>query len=216
LNQFYKLAPLTQRLVQELHLYQTNPLLLLPARITRRKNIQFGIRITAALKQYFPKVALVITGPPGPHNPQNIVYLESLNDLRNELNVTSSVHFLYEFGESANSLYIPNEVIADFYQLADVLLFPTRREGFGIPVLEAGLARVPIFSADIPTVRESAGEYAHLFDPDGDPEEVAKSISDLLASDGSYQLRQRVLQKFTWQAILKKDLIPLMEEVGSK
>jgi glycosyltransferase involved in cell wall biosynthesis len=214
--QFYKLEPLTQRLVQELKLHQANPLLLLPARITRRKNIQFGIRVTAALKQYFPEVALVITGPPGPHNPKNIAYLESLNDLRNELNAVSSVHFLYEYGEGTKPLYIPDEVIADFYKLADALLFPTRREGFGIPVLEAGLSRIPIFAADIPTVRESAGEFAYLFDPDGDPEVVANSIFTFLESDETYQLRQRVLQKFTWEAILKKDLIPLIEEVGQK
>ena len=216
IDQFYKLEPLTQRLVNKLKLLQSNPLVLLPARITRRKNIQFGIRITAALKKYFPKVGLVITGPPGPHNPKNIAYLQSLYELRNELKVNSSVHFLYEFGEDDQSLFIPDEVIADFYQLADALIFPSRREGFGIPILEAGLARIPIFAADIPTVRESAGEYAYLFDPDEDPDVVAQSISDLLESNHSYQLRQRVLSKFTWEAILKKDLIPLMDEIGAK
>ena len=158
----------------------------------------------------------MITGPPGPHNPKNIAYLESLNALRNELNAVSAVHFLYEYGEGTKPLYIPDEVIADFYKLADALLFPTRREGFGIPVLEAGLSRIPIFAADIPTVRESAGEFAYLFDPDGDPEVVAKSIFTFIESDETYQLRQRVLQKFTWEAILKKDLIPLIEEVGQK
>ena len=216
LDQFYKFEPLTQRLVSELQLNQANPLLILPARITRRKNIQFGIQVTAALKKYFPKVGLVITGPPGPHNPKNIAYLQSLYELRNELKVNSSVHFLYEFGEDDQSLFIPDEVIADLYRLADVLFFPSRREGFGIPILEAGLARIPIFAADIPTIRESAGEFAYLYDPDEDPNVVAKSISDLLGSDQSFQLRQRVLGKFTWEAILRKDLIPLMEEIGSK
>jgi len=216
LDRFYKLDPLTQRLMEELKLYETMPLLLLPARITRRKNIQFGIRVTAALKQIYPQVALVITGPPGPHNPKNIAYLESLNDLRHELEIKSSVHFLYEHGVGDRPLHVPDEVVADFYQLADAMLFPSRREGFGIPVLEAGLARIPVFAANIPTVMESAGEFAHLFDPDNDPEVVAKSIRDTLETDQAFQLRQRVLDKFTWKAILKKDLIPLIEEVGSK
>ena len=216
LDQFYKLEPLTQRLIKELDLLHSNPLILFPTRITRRKNIQFGIRVTAALKKNFPKVVLVITGPPGPHNPKNIAYLESLYELRNELKVTSSVHFLYEFGEDDQSLYIPDEVIADFYQLADALIFPSRREGFGIPILEAGLARIPIFAADIPTIRESAGEFAHFIEPDEDPIVVAQSISDLLGSDRSFQLRQRVLGKYTWEAILKKDLIPFLEEIGSR
>jgi len=215
-DRFYKLEPLTQRLVEELKLHATIPLLLLPARITRRKNIQFSIQVTAALKQIYPQVALVITGPPGPHNPKNIAYLESLIDLRHELEIASSVHFLYEHGAGERPLRVPDEVVADFYHLADAMFFPSRREGFGIPVLEAGLARIPVFAANIPTVLESAGEFAHLFDPDNDPEIVAKFIADTLEFDRAYQLRQRVFDKFTWRAILKNDLIPLIEKVGLK
>ena len=158
----------------------------------------------------------MITGPPGPHNPKNIAYLESLNDLSHELDIASSVHFLYEHGVGDQPLWVPDEVVADFYQLADAMFFPTRREGFGIPVLEAGLARIPVFAANIPTVKESAGELAHLFDPDGDPENVAKLITNTLESDQAYKLRQRILGKFTWKAILKQELIPLIEKVGSK
>ena len=216
LERFYKLEPMTRHLAEQLKLLDAVPLLLLPARITRRKNIQFSIRVTAALKHTYPQVALVITGPPGPHNPKNIAYLESLNDLSHELEIASSVHFLYEHGVGDQPLWVPDEVVADFYQLADAMFFPTRREGFGIPVLEAGLARIPVFAANIPTVKESAGELAHLFDPDGDPENVAKLITNTLESDQAYKLRQRILGKFTWKAILKQELIPLIEKVGSK
>jgi mannosylglucosylglycerate synthase len=95
-----------------------------------------------------------------------------------------------------------------------LLIFPSRSEGFGIPVLEAGLARLPVFAADIPPVKESAGGLAQLFDPEGDPQAVAEAILAHLENDRAYQLRRRVLSQFTWQAILHNRLIPLIKEVA--
>lgn len=211
--EFLKLELATCRLVEQLDLLAADPLMLLPARITRRKNIEFAIRVTAALTRHMPQATLVVTGPPGPHNPTNVAYLESLQQLRRDLGVGSCVHFLYEYGRNGQPLHVTDTMMADLYHLADVLLFPSRREGFGIPVLEAGLARLPVFAADIPPVRESAGELAHRFDPEGDPVAVAEALAAHLAEDPAYQLRRRVLRRFTWQAILQHHLIPLIEEV---
>lgn len=219
-SEFLKLEPATRRLVEQLDLLNADPLMLLPARITRRKNIEFGIRVTAALTRHKPLATLVITGPPGPHNPANIAYLESLQALRGELGVAARVHFLYEHGVGDQPLYVTDDMVADLYRLSDLLLFPSRREGFGIPVLEAGLARVPVFAADIPSVRESAGDPlgqapgrgpAHLFDPEGEPAAVADAIMAYLATDPAYQLRRRVLSQFTWQATLEHHLLPLIQ-----
>ncbi|HEY75385.1 MAG TPA: glycosyltransferase family 4 protein [Thermoflexia bacterium] len=210
---FLKLEPETRRLVGELDLLSADPLMLLPARITRRKNIEFAIRVTAALIPHKPRATLLVTGPPGPHNPKNVAYLQSLRDLREELGVTDRVHFLYEHGPGGEPLHVTDGMMADLYRLSDLLLFPSRREGFGIPVLEAGLVRLPIFAADIPPVQESAGPFAHRFDPESDPEAVARAIADHLASDAAYRMRRRVLDRFTWQAILRRDLIPLLNEV---
>ena len=209
---FLKLEPLTQKIVERFDLLSADPLLLLPARITRRKNIQFAIRVTSALSRHKPNVALVITGPPGPHNPKNVAYLDSLKELSAQLGVADRVHFLYEAGDGSEPLHIPDAVVADLYHLSDALLFPSRREGFGIPVLEAGLARIPVFAADIPPVRESAGEHAFLFDPRGDPDSVGREILSQLNIDRAYLLRHRVLDQYTWEAIIEQRLIPLLEE----
>lgn len=61
----------TVALVEQLNLLEADPLLLLPARITRRKNIEQAIAITGALRRQGLQPRLVITGPPGPHNPTN-------------------------------------------------------------------------------------------------------------------------------------------------
>ena len=217
--EFLKLEPATRHLLKKLDLLAAEPLMLLPARVTRRKNLEFAIRVTAALARHpqkglrKPQATLVITGPPGPHNPTNIAYLESLQVLREELGAVEHVHFLYEHGADDRPLHVTDAMVADFYQLADLLLFPSRREGFGIPPLEAGLTRLPIFAADIPTLHESTGDLAHLFDPEGDPQAVADAIAIHLASDQAYHMRRRVLGQFTWQAVLERYLIPLIEAV---
>jgi glycosyltransferase involved in cell wall biosynthesis len=211
---FLKMEPSTRRLVEKLDLPAADPLLLLPARITRRKNIEFAVRVTAALTRHKPQATLVVTGPPGPHNPRNVAYLEALQALRKELGITARVHFLYEYGEGGQPLHVADAMIADLYHLADLLLFPSRREGFGIPVLEAGLVRLPVFAADIPSVRESAGDLACLFDLEGDPVVVAEAIAAHLAADRAYQLKRRVLSQFTWQRVLERRLIPLIQEVA--
>jgi glycosyltransferase involved in cell wall biosynthesis len=211
LAEFLKLESLTRQILAQLKLAGANPLMLLPARITRRKNIEFALRVTAALKGQTPHPTLLVTGPPGPHNPKNIAYLESLKTLRAELGLDEQVHFAYELGESDQPLILPDAVVADLYRLADLLLFPSLREGFGIPVLEAGLARLPVFAADIPPVRESSGDFAVLFDPKGDAESVAGEIAAHLKNDRAYHLKQRVLEYFTWHRILTNDLLPLLQ-----
>lgn len=211
--EFLKVEALTRKLVTRLNLLKADPLMLLPARITRRKNIQFAIEVAGGLVRHKPQTRLVVTGPPGPHNPKNVAYLASLKGLAADSGIKEQVHFLYEHGESGEPLYLSDAVIADFYQLADLLLFPSAREGFGIPVLEAGLIRLPIFASDIPSFRESSADFAHLFDPNGDPLLVAESILSNLEMNTAHKLRRRIIDHYSWEAIVNNRLIPLLTEV---
>ena len=170
----------------------------------------------SAVKSDYPKVSLIITGPPGPHNPKNIAYLEALRALVKKLNIGSNTHFLYELGDNDHPLMVPDEVIADFYRFADVLLFPSLREGFGIPILEAGLSRNAIFASNIPSIQESSEGMINLFDPNGDPEEVGAEITAYLKSDRFYKLRHKILDQYTWSSILSNKLIPIIERVVSQ
>src|SRR5262249_8609058 len=152
----------TERLVNLLGLMDADGLLLLPARLTRRKNIALALRILAALREQSGRdFRLIVTGPPGPHNPKNRGYLDELIDLQDELGLENAAHFLYVYGEAEDSPLVPDDdMLANFYQMADALLFPSTQEGFGIPVLEAGLVGIPAFCADIPPLRETGGREA--------------------------------------------------------
>lgn len=204
---FFRWTGVTQQLVNDLHLLDADVLLLLPARITRRKNVEMALRILAAFRaQTRLDARLIVTGPPGAHNPANAAYLQDLLGLRRELGLKDAAHFLYERDVTPD-----DDTLADLYRLADALLFPSAREGFGIPILEAGLARLPIFCADIPPLRETGEGSAHLFDLHGDPAAIAEHIAQVLEHDAAHRLRRRVLSRFTWRRIVEEQVIPLLQ-----
>ncbi len=205
LARFFRWTETTRRLVSDLRLLEANLLLLLPARLTRRKNVEMALRILAALRALSLDARLVVTGPPGPHNPANAAYLQSLLDLRRELGLEGAAHFLYESGITPD-----DETVADLYRLADALLFPSAQEGFGIPLLEAGLARLPVFCSDIPPLRETGGGEVHTFALDADPADVARLIQRTLAANPAHILRRRVLAHYTWETIVRHKVIPLL------
>lgn len=214
LGVFFRWTPAMEGLVTKLHLGDADGILLLPARITRRKNIELALRILEALRtQSGRDFRLIVSGPPGPHNPANPGYLGELLNLRHTLHLEQSAHFLYALGEVDQPFIPDDQTMGALYQFSDGLLFPSLQEGFGIPMLEAGLAGIPIFSADLPPMRATGGAEAYYFDPQsGAPQEIASAILNQLDSSPAYRLRLRVRQHYRWDAIIRDQIIPLVEE----
>jgi glycosyltransferase involved in cell wall biosynthesis len=203
---FHKLEKQTREFMKRLDLLHGAPLLLLPVRITPRKNIELALRVCAHLLGHFPDTKLVVTGPLGPHNPSNVNYFEKLIALRKELGLVSSVVFLAE----QTAEYVSDEMVSDFYHLADALFLPSREEGFGIPVLEAGLANLPIFCSDIPPLRNLGSSYVDYFSPDDDPEKIANTIVNRLSSNPVFRLRTNVRRQYGWEGIYTRHIAPLL------
>jgi glycosyltransferase involved in cell wall biosynthesis len=134
-----------------------------------------------------------------------VSYYEALRALRQELGLSASAHLLAELSPE----FLPDSMIADFYRLADALILPSREEGFGIPLLEAAVAGLPIFCADIPPLREIAGEQATYFDPDGDPADIASTMSAYFSSP-VYALRVRVRTGYSWSRLYRQHIEPLL------
>lgn len=205
-TRFYKLEPQTQALLERTSLLDAAPILLLPVRVTPRKNIELALKALAELRREFPSAALVVTGPLGPHNASNHTYFETLSQLRGELDLQSAAHFLAELTDT----YLPNEVVADFYRIADALFLPSREEGFGIPLIEAAFSHLPIFCADIPPLRALGLEDATFFSPDESPVVLADRIADYFRSTAPARLSMRARSMFRWEAIYRDHIIPLL------
>jgi mannosylglucosylglycerate synthase len=211
INKFFKLELQTIQLVEQLKLLDANPLFLAPVRLTPRKNIELALRVLSELQNTFPKAMLLVTGPEGAHNPANAAYRQKLLALRDELNLQNAAHFLAD----VTSEYMPDAVIADFYRLSDALLFPSREEGFGIPLIEAAFSSIPVFCADLPVLRELCGQDVTYFDPDAEPRSIAEKIFIRLQSEITSRWARRVKHAYTWDSIYAAYIGPLIEEAGS-
>lgn len=88
------------------------------------------------------------------------------------------------------------------YAGADLVAFPTRCEGFGIPVIEAMASGCPLVCSDIPALREVAGDAALFFDPDvpGSMEQaLIKGIKDSDLRAELIRKGKSNVSRFSWR-----------------
>jgi glycosyltransferase involved in cell wall biosynthesis len=184
----------------------------MPVRVTQAKNIELGIRLVAALKKRNLHPRLIISGPPDPHDPENMAYFESLRTLCRRLGVEADVHFVFESGyQPVEPLLLDAAQVGELYRLCDVLFMPSHREGFGMPILEAGLLGIPVFCADtIPAAGEIGGDEVMQFSPDTKPNELADLVLEWLEKSPQQAFRRRVRQGFTWRKIYRLQILPLL------
>ena len=89
----------------------------------------------------------------------------------------------------------------DLYRAADVFVFPSRYEGFGLDPLEAMASGVPVVAANATSLPEVVGDAGRLLPPN-DPAAWAEAVTDLAVNVGkANDLRERGLARaasFTW------------------
>jgi glycosyltransferase involved in cell wall biosynthesis len=96
---------------------------------------------------------------------------------------------------------VPLAQTVHFYRAADVFVYPSFNETFGLPILEAMASGCPVVTSDRSSMPEIAGGAAVLADPT-DPGSIARALLEVTQSDGS-RLRDMGLKRaaeFTWQA----------------
>ncbi|WP_448269461.1 glycosyltransferase family 4 protein [Nostoc sp. DSM 114159] len=105
--------------------------------------------------------------------------------------------------------YLSNELVALFYSKADVFVYPSHYEGFGLPVLEAMTLGVPVISSNTSSIPEVTGDAAILVDPNN-PIELGEAILKVISDS---QFRQELINKgkaraklFSWERTAKETL----------
>ena len=110
-----------------------------------------------------------------------------------------------ELGIQADLVFVggvPLEETVHFYQAADVFVYPSLNETFGLPILEAMACGCPVVTSDTSAMPETAGGAAVLADPK-DPASIARAIADAIKLGRDGALRDKGLRRaaqFTWGA----------------
>jgi glycosyltransferase involved in cell wall biosynthesis len=120
------------------------------------KNQELLVRATPHLPD---DVVVVLAGHPEPYD-------RELRTLAAGLGVNERVVF---------ADYVPDDDLEALWSMAVCAAFPTRAEGFGMPVLEAIARDVPVACSDLPVLREVGGNLPRFFSPD-DPQGAADAI----------------------------------------
>ena len=103
--------------------------------------------------------------------------------------------------ERVSQRFLPDDQMASAYAHADIFVFPSHFEGFGLPALEAMACGTPTVLAAATSLPEVGGDAAQYFEP-GDSRELAGILTDLLNdSHAQRQLRDKGFERaraFTW------------------
>jgi glycosyltransferase involved in cell wall biosynthesis len=107
--------------------------------------------------------------------------------------------------------YVAKEELAELYRGAACLVFPSRYEGFGLPVLEAMASGTPVVAADEPALREVAGDAAVFAPPGGLADGIRRALADRdrLAAAGLERARL-----FSWEAAARRTAAVYREVLG--
>lgn len=111
--------------------------------------------------------------------------------------------------------YINNRDLPYIYNNAFAFLYPSLRESFGIPLLEAMACGTPVITSNTSSMPEIGGPHAILINPEN-PDEIAAKMIELETDDAFYNRQQDIgLQqaaKFSWRRTAE-ELLNLYEEV---
>ncbi len=101
--------------------------------------------------------------------------------------------------------WIPREELFELFRCARGFIYPSTFEGFGMPVLEAMAAGVPVACSDIPPLREVAGDTVHYFDPSSDAQ-IRDALMVLAGGGLSTEAAQRRAAEFSWEKCARETL----------
>ncbi|HWQ60050.1 MAG TPA: glycosyltransferase family 1 protein [Candidatus Fimivivens sp.] len=162
------------------------PYLLFIGRIEERKNVRRIVEAFGILKKrYGTPLRLVLAGKPG-YGYADVKRAIGTSEYRNEIVETG---------------YVDNTQKSVLLENADIFVFPSLYEGFGLPVIEAQASGVPVVTSDISSLPEVAGKGAVFVGPlfsESIADGVWQVLSDRDFRDGIIKKGRSNAERFDW------------------
>lgn len=115
--------------------------------------------------------------------------------------------------------YLNQSELADLYSLASLFVFPSLREGLGLPPLEAMACGTPTIASDRTSLPEILNNSDALFDPES-PESIARKIVQVLTNQSlAAKLSEsglREAKRFTWKKTAEKTMAAIKERFATR
>ena len=216
-EEYLKIDDTTKQLMGRLGLSFNDFIIVTPVRVLPRKNIELALNVVHELIHLSGKrkIKLLITGPPGA-DIESVAYMAKLKEIIRMERMQDNVLFCYDLISFKRQFSNNNEIVkwsvGDVYNIADLVFIPSKEEGFGLPVIEAGAARKPIFCSRIPPFQELIREdiEGYMFDLKNPPGDIAFRIYRMMLESTIDNNFDQVIEKYDWDSIVRKKLMPLL------
>jgi glycosyltransferase involved in cell wall biosynthesis len=196
---YYK--PLEEKICNDVlrNYYILGPFILYVGTLEPRKNIPLILKAYYKLKNYGLNHKLVIVGKRG-------WKYEAFEELIKILNLSEDIIF---------TGFVPEKVLPAFLTSADLFIYPSFYEGFGLPPLEAMACGTPVITSNTSSLPEVVGDAGIMINP-YDVNGLTKVMYDVLTNDGLKEdMRKKGLKRaklFSWEKTTKETL-KVYEEV---
>lgn len=215
-EEYLKIDEITKELMKRLALSFDDFIIVTPVRVLPRKNIELALNVVSELVHISgrKRIKLLITGPPSTDT-ESVSYEAKLRNIIKMRRLQDTVifcHDLISFRRQFSKDKIVKWSVADVYNIADLVFIPSKEEGFGLPVIEAGASRKPIFCSRIPPFQELIREdiEGYMFDLKNPPEDIAFRIYRMLLENTVDNNFDQVVRKYDWESIVTKKIAPLL------
>lgn len=145
-----------------------------------RKNAMLLLKAIARTKE---KISVVLIG-------KSTSYQKQLDQLIHEEDINDRVHFIH---------HVDFEDLPKIYQAAKVFVYPSRFEGFGIPIVEAIASGTPVIATRGSCLEEAGGPSSVYVNPDDDKElasEIDRLLNDTAACEKMVQASKEYIKQF--------------------
>ncbi|MCR4330109.1 MAG: glycosyltransferase family 4 protein [Candidatus Roizmanbacteria bacterium] len=214
IHSFLQLHPLTQKIIADNNLLESDAVLFFPSKIMPHKNIELCLDALFELKKKLTHPIMIISAKKFPHVATSSTYVQEIEERIKKLDLSNNVLFISDELKALT----PDEVmhvISDIYKLSDIALYPSKYENFGLPILESAITKTPIICSQLEVFQEVSDDKIYVIDNTTTTStELSHIMITILTNDKEISLFRRVKNQFDISQVFRKKIVPYIDSLN--